>query len=202
MDGDEVGALQKIVERHQLDVEELGALDCDHGVVRDDVHLESVCALRDLRPDVAEADDAQRLAAHLDAEKFGAGPVAGVDRGVCLRDPARHREQQGDCVLRGGDDVAARGVDDQDAVARRGGDVDVVDADSRATHNPQAFAGLEDRRRHLRLAAHDQRVVVRNALHQLRLGELGRDRHLAFAAKPCEAVLSQGISDQDPGHES
>ena len=70
VNGDEVGALQQVVERDELDVEELGALDRDDRVVGDDLHLQPVRALGHLGADVAEPDHAQRLAADLGADEL------------------------------------------------------------------------------------------------------------------------------------
>src|SRR5205807_5639687 len=98
--------------------------------------------LGDLGADVAEADDAQRLAANLDPGVLGTLPLASANRSVSLRDPAGAGHEQGDRVLGRRRDVAARGVDNQDAAPRCRVHVDVVDADSRAADDPESLAGL------------------------------------------------------------
>ena len=84
---------------------------------------------RDLLADAAEPDQAERLVRELDAAEARALPAALLQRGVRLRDRADEREQQPDRVLGRRDDRGLRRVDDDDAALRRGGEVDVVDAD-------------------------------------------------------------------------
>ena len=90
-------------------------------------------------------------------------------------------------------------LDDDDPFPSRRRHVDVVHADSGATHHPQAAARLEDRLRHPGLAAHNKRIEVRNALDELCLLELADDRDLAGSTQPLEAVLGERVGDQDPG---
>ena len=97
-----------------------------------DLHVEADGPAGDLAADAAQADDAERLAGDLRADELVAVPLAGLHRRVGGRDVAGEGEQQGDGVLGGRDGVAARGVHDDDALARGGGDVDVVDADAGA----------------------------------------------------------------------
>ena len=199
MHGHEVGSLEQVAQAHELDIEQLGSLDRDDRVVGDDFHLESVSALGHLRADIAEPDHAQGLAADLGADELRASPLPALDRSVCLRHPARERDEQCDRVLRGGDDVAAWRVDHEDAPARRRRDVDVVHADACAPDDAELAPGFEDRRRHARLAPDHKRVVLRYALDELRLSQLADDRHLTCPPEPCQAALRQRIGDQDPG---
>ena len=55
-------------------------------IVGDHVHLQADAARRDDRADVAAADDAQRLAGHLDAHESVLFPLAGMGRGIGVRD--------------------------------------------------------------------------------------------------------------------
>ena len=103
-------------------------------------------------------------------------------------------------MLRSGHDVAARRVYDQDSLPRRGGDVDVVHPDARSPDHAQFAAGLDDRRRHARFAAHDQRVEIRDPADELRLGELADNRDLARPTQALKAVLGQRIGDQNLRH--
>ena len=93
---------------------------------------------RDLLADPAEAEHAERLAGELDAAPARALPAALLERGVRLRDVARERDEQPDRVLGGGDDGRLGRVRDDDPAARRGVDVDVVDADAGAADHLQA----------------------------------------------------------------
>ena len=133
MQGEEVALRQQLVAgRDGLDAELGGLLGGDERVEPDHLHVEADGAAGDLAADAAEADDAERLAGDLGAEELVAVPLAGLHGGVGGGDVAGQGEQQGDGVLGGRDGVAARGVHDDDAPARGGGDVDVVDADAGA----------------------------------------------------------------------
>ena len=62
-------------------------------------------------------------------------------------DVAGQGHQQGDGLLGGADGVAAGRVHDQDALARGGGDVDVVDADAGPDDDAQAAGLVQHRQR-------------------------------------------------------
>ena len=124
---------------------------------RDDAHLEAAGAAGDLGADAAEADDAQRLAAQLDAHELRALPACRRCSDACASGMWRAQGQhQADGVLRGGDRVALRRVDDDDAAPGRRVDVDVVDAGAGAADDLQLAAGVEDVGGHLGLAADDR----------------------------------------------
>ena len=86
--------------------------------------------LRDGHADLAEADDAERPAAQLDARELRR---ASTRRGASTRRPPAivraSAVEQRDRVLGRRDRVAGRRVDDRDPGPRRGLEVDVVDAD-------------------------------------------------------------------------
>ena len=195
MDGDEVGLLEQLAQRDQRDVEKLCALNRDDRVVSDDVHLQPVRPLGYLRADVAQADDAQRLAPNLNADEPGACPFAAPYRRVGLGHPTSESKQQRHRVLRRGDDVAARRIDDEDAFPGCRGDVDVVHADPRPPNHAQLSSGLDDGRGHTRFAPHHQSVEVGNLPDQLSLGQLADHSDLAGLAQAFEAVLRQGVGD-------
>ena len=89
VDGDDVGAVQQLREADQLGAE-LGSLVLGHvRVVGEDAHLETRGTTRDRASDLAEADDAERLAAQLMAGVATALPLAGAYRGVRLRHVAQ-----------------------------------------------------------------------------------------------------------------
>ena len=97
-------------------------------------------AVGDDRADIAAADDAERLAGDLDAHEAVLLPLAGLGRGVGLRDLARQREHQRDGVFGGGDRIAERRVHHDDAARRRRRDVDIVDADAGAADHLEVLA--------------------------------------------------------------
>ena len=119
MDRQEVGLWQQLFQRHQLDVELARGLRRGVGIGGDQAHAQPTVAspARDLRANLAQSDDAERLAAHLRADELRALPASGAQRGVGRSDVPRQREQQCDGMLGGGVDVAQRRVDDDDATA-------------------------------------------------------------------------------------
>ena len=95
----EVGGGVEIVGRlDALDAELAEAVLRDERVVRDDAHLETERATRDLLADASEAEHAERLAGELDAAEARALPAPLRERRVRLRDVAREREQQPTCA--------------------------------------------------------------------------------------------------------
>ena len=114
---------------HELDAVMRGLLRGDVRVRGEDRHLHGPCPGRDRLADLAEPDDPERPAAQLEARELGPLPLAAPDGRVGRRDPSRHAVEEGERVLGGRDRVAGRGVDDGDPGARRGLEVDVVDAD-------------------------------------------------------------------------
>ena len=85
----------------KLDVDTAGVFLGDEGVVADDAHFEGVGAPDDLRPDLAQTDDCERLAAELDAGVRAALPASVTHRVIGLGDVARQRKHEGHGVLGG-----------------------------------------------------------------------------------------------------
>ena len=130
MDGHDVGAGQHLVEADELDTVVGGGLGGDERVDAEDRHLHRPGADRDGLADLAETDDAERPPAQLQAGELGTLPLAAAERGIGRRDLAGDAVEQGQGVLGGRDRVPGRRVDDDDAGARRGLEIDVVDADA------------------------------------------------------------------------
>ena len=105
--------------------------------------------ISDDRADIAAADHAQRLAGDFDAHEAVLLPLAGLCRGVGLRNLARQRQHQGDGMLGRRDRIAERRVHHDDALGGGGRNVDIVDADAGAADHLQALGLLENLRRHL-----------------------------------------------------
>ena len=95
----------------------IGALRRQERIVGDHLHPQAERAVGDDRADIAAADDAERLAEDLDAHEVVLFPLAGVRRGVGLRDLPRQRQHQRDRMLGGGDRIAERRVHHDDARA-------------------------------------------------------------------------------------
>ena len=158
--GQEIGLREHLVELRALDPELAKALDADERVVCHDLHLQPRRAARDLAPDAAETEDAERLVGELDTAPLRAFPAALPQRGVRLRDVPRQRDEQADRVLGRGNDVRLRCVGDDDAAACRRVDVHVVDAHPRSADDAQLRRRLDQLCSDLRRGADDQRVGV------------------------------------------
>src|SRR5438876_11581398 len=117
-----------------------------------------MCALGHLRTNVAETDDAKGLAPNFGADELCPRPLAALHRGVRLGYPTGEGEEQRDRVLRGGNDVSARRVDDLHALASGGPDIDLVHAGARAAANADLAARLGVLRGHPGLAPSDQLI--------------------------------------------
>ena len=157
---DDVGAAQEIVELDLLDAELDGALRRQERIVGDDLHAQADAAIGDDGADIAAADHAERLGGELDAHEAVLLPLAGLRRGIGLRDLAREREHHGDGVLGGGDRIAEGRVHDDDALRRGGGDLDIVDADAGAADHLQVLGLFEDLGRHLGGGADGEAVII------------------------------------------
>ena len=193
MDRDEIGVLDDLIERRNLDSERLRALFINIRIVGEHVHVESHRALGHARADAAHADDTERLAAQLDADVLLAVPLALVHRLIRDRDVARHREHHGHRVLRCRDCVAAWGVDDDDALGRRSRDIDVVDADTGAADDLELLGARDDLCRDLRGRAHDQRIEVRDDLEQFLCRKLILDDNLEVLLQELNAFRRNTI---------
>ena len=160
MHANEVGRGQQFVQAHQADAE----LRCPgRGHVRvigDDPHAERGEALGDEYPDPAKAENAGDLVLQFHAGIRRAFPLAGLQRGRGLRHVPCDREQQGDGVLGGADDVGGWRVHHHDA--RLGGShhIDVVQAHASPGNHPQARRARERLGVDLRRAADNHGVGV------------------------------------------
>src|SRR5690606_20081775 len=129
----------------------------------------------------AGTDQAERLAAHLDAHEAVLLPLALLGGHVRFRQLAGEREHQRDRVLGGGDRIAERRVHHHHALGAGGGDVDVVDPDSGAADYREARRGVEDVLGDLGGRADRQAVVVADDRLQLFGGLAGDLVHFAAA---------------------
>jgi hypothetical protein len=119
---DEIGAREQLVELDLLDAEFRARAPGRNGSKAMTCIFRPTPRGRDDRADIAAADDAERLAGDLDAHEAVLLPLAGLGRGVGLRDLAREREHHRDGVLGGGDRIAEGRVHHDDAArARRPG---------------------------------------------------------------------------------
>jgi len=121
----------------------------------------------------------------------------GLERRIGLRDIARHGGEERDGVLCGGDGVGGGRVDDE--ASRLGGrlEVDIVDADTGPPDDAEPAArGLEHLPRHLRPAAHHQRVHERHLGAELLRRELVGAVHVGERAQQVQPRGAQILRDQ------
>ena len=203
VEGDDVGLAQQRVEvRDQARAEVARARLGNVGIEDEQPRrVEAAQARGHARADLAEADDAERLAVQLGAIDR-AVPLERLEPRVRLGNAAHEREQHADRVLRRRDDVAVRRVDDDDAAARARVHVDVVHADARAPDDLEPRRALEQTRRHRRRRPGDERLAVGERLRQ-RLGPgLHELAHVeAMLAQVGDALRRDGIDD-DRAHVS
>ena len=164
------------------------------GVVRDDPHPEPQRAPRDLLPDPAEAEHAERLAGELDAAVGAPLPAALLERGVRLRDVPRERDEQANRVLGGGDNRGLRRVRHDDPAPRRCVDVDVVDTHAGAPDDLQPLGALDQVGGQLGRRADDDRVVAADDLLER---ALGIDVHVEARAEKVDSRIRDLFPDED-----
>ena len=160
-------------------------------------------AVGDDRADIAAADDAERLAENLDAEKFVLFPFAGVGRCVGFRDLPRQRQHQGDRMFGGGDRIAERRVHHDDAARGRRRDIDIVDADAGAADHFQICRALKNLGRDLGGGTDREPVeaVDRFGKFVLVLAEVGLKVDLEAAIlEDRDGGGRQRVGDEDFGH--
>ena len=100
------------------------------GVVEDDVKAHGLGEDGELGADVAVADDAQSVPAHLVGAVRALVPHAAVQTGVFDGDAAREVDDLADCELDDGARVGVGGVEHGDAHLGGGSQVDLVCADA------------------------------------------------------------------------
>ncbi len=162
----ELRGFEDLVELSEFGTEFVGAVLTDEGVVRDDVHTQSVGAFRHLAAYSSQPEDAQRLALGFDTHEVALSPLSFLQRGVRLRYVSRERKEERDSVFRRRNRVALGRVRDDDTVACRRLYVDVVDTDACASYYLQRVRRLYDAFVHLGSAADDDGVVTSYALYE------------------------------------
>ena len=190
---DEIRLLDHFIERADGDAHRLGALLVDVRIVADDVHIEGKRALGDARADAPHADDAERLAAQLDADILLAVPLALLHRLVGDGDVTAHREHHRHRVLRRRDRIAARRIDDDDAARRRRRHVDVVDADAGAADDLELRRLVDDVLRHFRRRAHDNGLKIADDVQKLLMRKLRLLDNLELRGKDVNRLLRYAV---------
>src|SRR5207302_4688151 len=111
VDADDVALPEEVVESQPDDAGGGGAVGGEGGAPGEDAHAEQTAEGGHARADPAEAEDAEGLAAELDADALLPAPVP--QRPILLRDPTDDRQEEADRVLgRRGDAALGSGHED------------------------------------------------------------------------------------------
>ena len=166
MDRHDIRAAHHFFEPDPLDLEPGGRLGGQIGIMHDDLHAEPLGAGHDVPADIARAQNAESSVVELHALELLLFPFAGLHRGGGLGNVPSERNHQRDRVFRGRNVVALGCVDDDHTVFGGGLDVDVVDADAGAAHDPKVLRSGEHIFRDLGVGTDDQPVYVGNQAQQ------------------------------------
>ena len=147
----------------------------DVRVVGEDSHAHTKGATRDDSADVAEPDQAERLARNLHALEGAPLPLPVPQGRVRRGDASRGGEHEPQGVLRRGHRVALRGVGDDDAALGGGLYIYVVHPDARAAYGLQVICPLHYLGTHPGGAADYETVVLSDRLQQLLRSESESD---------------------------
>ena len=164
----------EIVQKRDAEIPDMRRSDI--GVVAEDIHSEGAGAQRNLGSDASESDDKQLLPVKLISHKVLSAPLAAVHRCVRVGKTADRSEHHGHRVLRGGERVSCRRVDDYDAATARLGDVDVVHTDSRSRDHAQTRGVVENFAVERRAAAREHSVRFRDGVKKFRSVHSGANR--------------------------
>jgi hypothetical protein len=129
--------------------------------MRDDGHLERLGPPRHFLANPAQSGQAEHLAADLLAQETLLVPLALFHGRVGRRELAGERQELRHGQFGNADGICARRVHHDNAARAGRLDIDVVDAGSGAGDGTKFLAGGNDVRRHLRRAAHDERICIR-----------------------------------------
>ena len=198
MKGHDVGLREQLVQRDRRHAQFLCALRRHERVEREERDPPRAQARGHARADLAEADEPHGLSLKLRPDELRALPFPSLQRSLCLGDLAQEREEDRDRMLRCGDDVPGWSVDDEDPAFRRGLDVHVVEADTRAPDDAELLPGGQELPVHLRRGPHDEGVVIADRREKGLAGEIGADvRGQAGLRENREAGLGEGFRDED-----
>src|SRR5262245_16224114 len=166
-------------------------------VVAEHAHPERARELRDTPTDVADADDAQGLAAELGVARTDRVPVACarglVDRERAL-DAGEHQHQR---VLGDRLRVGAGRVDDRDAEPGRGGNVDRVQSHAVPAHHLERAAGRHQALGAVGPDAKQDPLRVGRRLDQAGTGLVVADDDARFLLEQRLAVVMNGTGEHD-----
>ena len=204
MQRDHVGHFEQVIER--LAAPGVAERELVGRVVEVHGHAEVLGQHRQLRADVAVPDDAERTAADLMAAVGIFVPDAGVHLFVLLGEPPGERDDLGQGELDDAAGIGERCVEDGDAGAGGGGEIDLVGTDAECADHGQSLGRAQHPRGDLCLRPDAEQAHVLDALDQLVLVERAGHRFddVALGLEPGHRlgmdVLQQECPDLPVGH--
>src|SRR5260221_5514885 len=131
-----VGLLQHLFHAQHAYSELAGMLRGDIGIKGDDLHFKPLCASSYFRADLAKANDAEYFIAYLDTQEAILFPFPSFETIIGGGNVTGQCHQHRHSVLRSPYDIARRGGDNHDALARCRLEIDVIHTHARAAYDP------------------------------------------------------------------
>ena len=164
MQADDIGEPQQFVETfHRLGI---AVAQLVGHVEINDAHAHGLSQRRELTADAAIADNAQRLAAHLDGAGRRLVPAAVMGCDGAREDAAEQHDDLADDEFRHAAGVGKGRVEDRDAAPLCGVEIDLVRPHAEAAHRDEFFRPGKDRIGELRARADADDVGVADGLVQ------------------------------------
>src|SRR5260221_6622328 len=112
-------------------------LRSDIGIKGDDLHFKPLCASSYFRADLAKANDAEYFIAYLDTQEAILFPFPSFEAIIGGGNVTGQCHQHGNSVLRSRYDIARKGADNHDDLARCGFEVQDIHNDAGAAYDPE-----------------------------------------------------------------
>ena len=188
VEGDGLHGLEQLV--HRAAAARVAERQLVGDVVEAHRHAQVLREHGQLGADVAVADDPEPPAADLVAAGGGLVPHPLVQLGVLFRQPAGQRDDLREHQLDHAAGVGERRVEDRDPVPRRGGQIDLVDADTERAHRDQVRRRREGPLGEVRPRADAEQADAGQRLDQLVLAQraLARFHLVAGLGQPGNGV--------------
>ena len=169
-----IGLLKELIEtRHALGVAHRELL---LKIIEQDAHAHGLGENRKLGADIAVADDAERLAAHLVRPAGGLVPHAMLHMVRVCRDAAHQADDVADDQFHHGTGIRIRRVEHGDAALARVVEIDLVGADAEAADRGQVGTGVDHLASDIRLGANAQQINTFERVDELILAQSALER--------------------------
>src|ERR1700721_1547595 len=133
-------------------------------IVVDDLHAHALGKGRELRSDIAIADNAKRSAAHLMAVGRRFIPAAFVSGRGTRENPPKQHDDLADHQFRDAAGVGEWRIEDRNAALTRGSQIDLIGSDAEASHGDQAIGAGESLVGELSSGANAEKIDILDSL--------------------------------------